>query len=211
MMRILFIHRSVGHNLIQQGSLRVLLRQKGFELDDYDNNNGLLTHSDGSIENSAITMPGNNTNPHNLADFFSQWNPILDPYDIVMIKSCYPNSRIKSEPQLADIKKQYQRIFQAFADRPKQRLIVLTSPPLRPVFTNLDEAKRAQQLAAWLMGQASNTIHVYDLHSTLAEPVGEHQGMLKRSYRRLMPWDNHPNRLANQTVAPELVESIALI
>jgi len=207
MRKILFIHRSVGHHLLEQGRLRDHLDAE-VQLDDYDNNLGILTRSDGTTATDGISMPGNNTNPDNLAAFFQQWPSVLDSYDTIMIKSCYPNSHIKNEEQLEEIKVLYRAIFDAFATHQKQ-LIVLTTPPLRPLLTNQKEAKLASELAYWLVASAAKEgVRVSDLHHTYAETTGRHQGMLKREYRRLLPWDTHPNRTAHAAIAPQLARFV---
>ncbi len=208
-MRLLFIHRSVGQHLIRRGDLRSRLAARGIELDDYNNNNDSLTSSNGSITHGAIKIPGNNTNPSDLAAYFKDWPDLLDRYDAIMIKSCYPNSHISSDAQLETVKGQYRAIFQA-CKRHKKPLIVLTTPPLRPLSTNPDEAKRANALAAWLMAGAGEGVQVFDLHTRLSESAGRHAGTLRRRYRYwMMPWDNHPNATADRDIAPELVDFIA--
>jgi hypothetical protein len=203
-MHMLFIHRSVGAHLIRYGDLRAKLNAQDIQFDDYDNNLGTLTHDSGTTDSSAISISGNNTNPDNLEAFFSQWNNILDDYDLVMIKSCYPNSHIKSDKQLEKVKRQYQRIIKAFIDHKKQ-LLILTTPPLRPFMTNKAEAQRANKLAAWLMSQAKDNIHVFDFRKLLVND----QGMLKASYRhRFMPWDNHPKAKAHIAIAPQIIDFI---
>jgi hypothetical protein len=204
--KVLFIHRSVGHYLVEQGRLRERLSSKDIALDDYDNNSGILTQSDGSTAGEAITMPGNNTNPDNLAEFFGGWPNILDDYDIIMIKSCYPNSHIKDAAQLATIKNSYNSIIKSFSEHNKP-LFILTSPPLRPLFTNATEARLSGELADWLVSLANGKVRVFDFHHLLAEATGRNAGMLKRQYRRLLPFDNHPNQKAHQTIAPQLVEN----
>lgn len=79
--------------MIEQGNLRKLFTDKDIALDDYDNNSGVLNHSDGSTSNDDIVMPGNNTNPDNLAEFFGEWPELLNGYDLIMIKSCYQRVR----------------------------------------------------------------------------------------------------------------------
>lgn len=206
--KALFIHRSVGHHLIEQGNLRKLLSSKNVALDDYDNNSGVLTHSDGNTFKGAITMPGNNTDPANLAQFFVDWPNVLNGYDLIMIKSCYPNSHIKDADQLSKIEESYTSIIKLFNDHNK-RLLILTSPPLRPLFTNKTEARLSSDLANWLVSSTRDNVQVFDFHHLLAEVEGSHKGMLKREYRRLLPFDTHPNRKAHQTIAPKLAAVIA--
>jgi hypothetical protein len=206
-MKVLFIHRSVGQHLLEHGNLRKLLNEKNIELDDYNNNSGIITHDDSSVTNKKIIMPGDNTNPDNLEAFFKSWPETLTSYDAVMIKSCYPNSHIKTKQELELIKSNYTSIFESFRSRQKL-LIILTTPPLRPLLTNRLEASFANQLADWLMTQTNNLVHVFNFHKELSEPEGKHAGMLKRGYRRLAPWDNHPNNKAHKKIAPFIADAI---
>jgi hypothetical protein len=206
-MKILFIHRSVGHHLIEQGNLRQLMADKGFDFDDYDNNDGLLTQSGGTASSQSLRVPGDNTNPENLDQLFKEWPSALDAYDLIAIKSCYPNSHIKSEAELERIKNTYSSIVESFSKHSK-KLLIITSPPLRPLFTNKNEASLASVLADWLTTLKSDQVTVFDFHRLLSEPTGRHKGMLRREYRRLMPFDNHPNRKAHIEIAPLLLETI---
>ncbi len=203
---MLFIHRSVGRNLLEEGNLRQLLNSWHIQLDDYDNNTGILTYDDGTAARGLI-IPGNNTNPESLAAFFADWPELLNGYDAVMFKSCYPNSHIQDAHALETAQTYYTSILGAFRTRQKT-LIILTTPPLRPLFTNTREAALANQLAAWLVGSSDDLVHVFDFHHALSEPAGRHTGMLKRAYRRPAPWDNHPNSLAHQTLAPHIATFI---
>jgi hypothetical protein len=204
-MRILFIHRSVGRHLLKYGNLRKLLNGHDIRLDDYNNNDGTLTYDDGKSVENIIRMPGNNTNPDNLADFFKSWPDVLNGYDLMMIKSCYPNSHIKNKAQLDKVKQSYSSIIKSFKERNK-KLFILTTPPLRPLFTNPTEAKLSSNLADWLMDQLKT--NAFDMHHYYSEVSGRNKGMLKPEYRRLTPWDNHPNRKAHKSAAPKIVSTL---
>jgi hypothetical protein len=206
-MKTIFFHRSVGHNLIEEGNLRSLVKAAGIAFDDYDNNTNLLTHADGTITKDSINIPGGNTNPDNYAMYFKQWDKLLNSYDSVLIKSCYPNSHIKDETQLEAIKQNYKDIFEAFRAHHKT-LIILTSPPLRPLFTNQREAQLSNRLSEWLVKRTSDQLKVLDFHKLLSEETGRHTGTLRRSYRRLLPFDNHPNKKANKDLAPKVATFI---
>lgn len=207
-MRALFIHRSVGQNFIIEGHLRELLRSYNVALDDYDNNSGSMTDANGSVATDTITIPGNNTNPDNLARYLSSWDVVLDNYALVIIKSCYPNSHVKDNIQLQKIKRSYQIIFHALNYHQK-RAVLLTSPPLRPLFTNKREAQLMSQLNNWLLNNAGEYVRVLDIHALLVEQKGRHKGMLCQKYRRLFPLDNHPNKKANEELAPIVADFIA--
>ncbi len=210
MKKALFIHRSVGEHLLKYGNLRSLVNAKNISLDDYNNNNGLLTLNDGTKNAETIKMPGNNTNPNNLADYFSNWSSLLNDYDCILIKSCYPNSHIKDETQLEKIKTSYKSIIGSFNKCNKQ-LVIITTPPLRPSFTTPNEAKLASDLADWLVAFNQSNVHVFDLHHLHSEQSGKHKGMLKAEYRRILPWDNHPNRKAHRLAAPKIADLLSSV
>ena len=208
-MRMLFIHRSVGRDLLEEGNFRKLLNAWYIRLDDYDNNSGVLTYDDGTAARGAIAMPGNNTDPDNLAAFFAGWPELLNTYDAIIVKSCYPNSRIKNTAALETVQTQYISMLASCKAHGKL-LIILTTPPLRPLRTSAREATLASQLASWLvdLSDSDDGLYVFDFHHALAEPSGPQAGMLKRAYRRTAPWDNHPNALAHQTLAPLIADFI---
>jgi hypothetical protein len=144
MKRVLFIHRSVGRNLLHDGRVRELLGANAtVSLDDYDQNIDVLA-SGNTRQKLGLIFPGNDTKPQDYAAIFSTvisnaHAPILKlalDYDVIVIKSCYPNSHIVSDAQLEEIKGHYQSIADYFAKLPTKQLIILTSPPLVPFKTN---------------------------------------------------------------------------
>ncbi len=186
-MKVLFIHRSVGQGIISKGELRTLL-QPSVMFDDFNNNTGVLTQHSKKTSLGMLKALGNDTTPSDLERLFTQWPEILDNYDLVAIRSCYPNSHIKDADQLEKIKAMYTRMIDCVRAHQKHLLIV-TTPPLRPGFTNNREISHADALAMWLVAQTSEQVTVFDLRHLLSE-----EGVLKRMYRSWMPWDNHPNR-----------------
>jgi len=177
------------------------------KLDDYDNNTGIFTRHDYSISFGDLEILGGNTNPDDFDNLFKVWPTLLNKYDLIMIKSCYPNSHIKSREQLEEIEAHYLSIFKSFVSH-KKDLLILTSPPLRPLFTNSNEAALSSELADWLVKNAPKHVKVFDLHHKLSEENGRHKGMLKRKFRRFALWDNHPNRKANKIITPKICELV---
>lgn len=217
MKRAIFIHRSVGHNLIRDGKLYDLFRKYApdIELSDYDHNSKLLTVAGGEPRQRTLAFPGNNTGPQNYADFFANdangANPklleLIMEHDIIILKSCYPNSNIKSDEELRRIKDCYLTIAQFFASTPGKQLVIMTSPPLVPIMTSADAARRARQLANWLGStHFADNIEVFNFFDALAAPEG-HRGAnrLRREYRRWLPVDSHPNARASRDIAPRFV------
>ena len=200
MKNILFIHRSVGQNLINDGYLPEFLNRSatnaGIEINFADINNN-INHD----------IPGNDTKPQDYLNYFT--NQSLTE-DLVIIKSCYPTNKIGSDQKLEELKQIYKGLMNAFYDNSKGKLLLLTSPPLRPLSTNKADANRARRLALWLTGQGfGKRIYIFDLYDMLAEPIGtKNANTLRKEYRRAAPWDNHPNVSASMAVSNELANHV---
>lgn len=214
-MKVLFVHRSVGHNLIEDGQLYGLASEAGIELNDYDHNDKSL--GDGtSRKRLGYEFEGGNTNPDHYAQLFSDaglksqkqaLDFILD-YDLIIIKSCYPNSNIQSDEQLEQDKKYYSQIADFFSCQLGKKLVILTSPPLMPLRTSRAAANRARQLSNWLFEQDfKENVFVFNFFDLLAEQPGRRAAnTLKKHYRRLLPVDSHPNPKASKEIAPLLTD-----
>lgn len=216
MQKALFIHRSVGQNLIDDGTLRSLIQQQSLdiELDDYNQNTDTLT-TNTSSQKAGLDFPDNDTKPSSLAAIFGSadknaFRPILElvaRYDIVMVKSCYPNSDIKNTDELRALQESYQTIMKFFASS-NQRLIIMTSPPLRPWRTSSVNAARARTLNNWLAETVpARNIRVFDFFDLLANPTEHRQAnTLRKQYRRILFLDNHPNKKASKMAAVKFVD-----
>lgn len=211
MKQILFIHRSVGENLVVDGNIYSLIDKKTFNFSDLNQNNGRLRNNFG-IKKTNLTNCLENTTPKDLAVLFSQKTSQLKDYalthDIIVIKSCYPNSNIKSEMELAQVKQNYRHIFQFFTNV-SAKLVILTSPPLRFNKTNIENAKRARELSEWLIKNQSDSVYVFNLFDLLAETEQKRANTLKRSYQRFWFFDSHPNKIANQQIAPKFIRFLS--
>jgi len=133
-MSVLFIHRSVGQNLLDDGALAEVLdsaaNQAGLTIEFADINNN-LDHK----------IPANDTKP---TDYLSYFSAQSCSEDLVIIKSCYPNNAIQSGRALSELKETYSKLVAAFLPRSKGKLLILTTPPLRPARTNPKQANRAR-------------------------------------------------------------------
>ena len=211
---VIFLHRSVGNNLVHDGKMYELLRDcPDISFADFDQNTRILRDTNSSRTTDYI-MPGDNTTPRDYAELFSgSYSPpfkdFVMAHDVIIIKSCYPNSNIKSADELQTIKGYYRSIAAFFAKYHDRVLIIMTSPPLVPFMTNAANAKRARELAMWLSREDFGPhIRVFDFFDLLADDSGNHANMLRKGYRRLVPFDSHPNKLASQTIAPQLINFI---
>ena len=206
--------------------MRALLTQKGYQFWEHDYNTIGLTRPDGTSTGTVYEIPeltagargGGNTDPQGLAVLFAQ--PVHSPpdnalsrllqHEVVILKSCYPNSAIKSDESLAQLKALYLGIRDVVDQQGNTLFILLTTPPLHPKATTPDEAARARALATWLRSDEFLKGHpdlvVLDFFDLLADPTTH---TLRSEYQRDPQTSNsHPNVLANQTIGPLFVDFV---
>jgi hypothetical protein len=209
---IMFLHHSCGANLIEQGNVRQLLTNLGYEFYDHGYNDDGLVLADGTWTGTNFDVPDDNTDPDGLANIFAQ--PLDDPpdntfshlmeYDVI----AFPTSNIQSDEQLADYKSYYLSIRDRMDEYPNKIFIVVTPPPEIPNDTDSAAASRARAWASWLGSNEYLSGHpnvfTFDFFNLLADPS---DNMLRAEYRT-DEWDAHPNELANQTIGPLFADFI---
>jgi hypothetical protein len=219
---VIFLHHSTGHNLIREGNVRPRLSDLGYQFWDHGFNHAGLVRPDGTPTEAHYRIPGargrGNTDVDGLASLFSQ--PVTDPpsnafsrllqHEVIIVKSCFPNSAIKSDEMQERFKTWYLQMRAAIDVHPDHIFIIVTSPPLHPQQTNADEARRARTVADWLKSgeylQERANLFVFDFFDLLADPASN---VLRAEYRRASgDPDSHPNRLANETIGPLFVRFI---
>jgi hypothetical protein len=218
---ILFLHHSVGRNLIQQGAVRERLSQAGYEFWDHGYNFSTgLVRPDGSRTGYSYVVPDDNTDPDGLARIFGQHvYPVplnalsgLLQHDVIILKSCFPVSNIPDHDHLEEDKAHYLRIRDVVDAYPGKIFIIVTQPPLNPATTDLETAAWARALVNWLSSDefldGHPNLFVFDFFDHLAEGDAEAPdfNMLRTAYRE--GDDSHPNELANQEIAPFFVDFV---
>lgn len=213
---VIFLHHSTGLGLIREGSIRALLSERGYRFWDHGYNHEGLVRPDGKQTWASYRIPGNgnqgNTDVDGLAQLFAQ--PVTDPpenafshllqHEVIAFKSCFPNSAVKSEEMEAQFRSWYLQMRDTMDQHPDRVFIVVTSPPLHPLATTPDEARRARAIANWLKSDGYLAGHpnvfVFDFFGLLADPD---TNTLRAEYQ-LDPEnaDSHPNRTANETIGP---------
>jgi len=206
--RLLFIHHSCGRIWLDEGELRDELFRNGIAVHD-------ATYGDEIGEYTDLC--------HWVPKFSDQIDKILtfdfhpDNYygdsrknDIIMFKSCYPNSNISSDgaipgdPLAREMTTQnYKAVFEelgkVFAEHPEQTFIYVTAPPLEPGSTSPDNASRARAFNNWVKSDfvsgygdktGLNNFLVFDFFDVLADPDNH----LREEYRlNSYAGDSHPN------------------
>lgn len=213
---VVFLHHSTGDALIAEGNVRTLLSEMGYQFWDHGYNHEGLVLPSGKPAYANYRIPGNrgqgNTDVDGLVELFTQ--PVSDPpsnafsrllqHEVVVFKSCFPNSAIKSEEMEEQFRLWYLQMREVMDQHPNHTFVVVTSPPLHPEKTNANDARRARAIANWLKSDeylaGHQNVFVFDLFDLLAEPG---TNTLRTQYQidGGTP-DSHPNRLANETIGP---------
>jgi len=240
-LRIIFLHHSTGRNLIRQGGLRDLIAKRNeregthYEFWDHDYNEIGLTGPSGQRMDESFEVPDDNTDPDGLDRLFSQ--PVHNPpnnalsrllgFDVILFKSCFPVSAVRSRSQLEQYQRHYRSISKTMSQHPGNLFIVMTQPPLvawpfnQTIFpssekwTNAADARRAREFSQWLVSQdfldGLPNVATFDLFDLLAEPDTSRRqpNMLRAKYRSgRLGLDAHPNADANRAIAPILVDAL---
>jgi hypothetical protein len=216
---IIFLHHSTGARLIAEGQVRHLFSELGYAFWDHGYNHLGLVNPDGERTGTSYRIPGNwgrgNTDVDGLAALFKQ--PVTEPpinafsrllqHEVIILKSCFPNSAIEDEAMLQQFKVWYLEMRDVIDQHPERIFILVTFPPLHPLATDAGQATRARAIANWLRSDAylagRRNLYVFDFFDLLADPATH---MLRAEYQ-LDPQkaDSHPNRRANEAIAPQFV------
>ncbi len=179
--RVLFLHHSVGANLIDQGNVRALFAAEGYDFWDHGYNVEGLRDPKGDRVEPGFDILNDNTDPDGFAAIFAQ--PVHNPpdntlsyalaYDVIVFKSCFPNSDIAGDEQLSKFKAIYLGIRSTMDRYPDRLFVVITSPPLSPAATRPENAARARVLANWLRSdeylRGHPNVVTFDLFDALAD------------------------------------------
>jgi hypothetical protein len=213
--RIIFMHHSTGEGVIAEGGVREGFTALGYEFWDHGYNEEGLADASGDPLGVNWSVPDDNTDPDGWFNIFNQ--PVTDPpantlshmleFDVIIFKSCFPNSDIQSEEQFEDYRRYFLSIRDVIDQHPDKLFIPFTTPPLVPNSTSPDAAARARRWAEYLTSDEYLTGHpniaVFDFFSLLADQ----DGFLRSEYR-VDESDSHPNELANRTVGPLFVQFV---
>lgn len=219
---IFFLHHSVGQHLIDQGNVRQLFAEAGYDFWDqgYNVDEGQRDPA-GTRLGHIYYVPHDNTDPDGLAIIFSQptfglplntFSGLLQ-HNVIIIKSCFPNSQITSDEELEQYKSWYRRMRAVFDQHPNKLFIVVTQPPLNPAVTQPEAAVRARALADWIMSAeflaGHENLAAFNLFDLLAEGDSNSPefNMLRADYRQ--GTDSHPTQPANATIGPLFVAAVS--
>jgi hypothetical protein len=117
-------------------------------------------------------------------------------HDIIMFKSCFPNSNIKTDAQLEQYKKWYLSMLPTFKAHPDILFIGMSTPPLTYKETTPDAAKRARKWANWISKEYAKdlkNVQIFDLFDAMAVKDGVDKANTLPIQFAHDKWDSHPN------------------
>ncbi len=213
--RIVFMHHSVGRGLLERGKLREQLLNRGILVKGatFGDELGEDTDMNFWLNKFRRQMP-------QILSFKAhpnQYRTDSVTNNIVMFKSCFPNSDIVSDgPEpgdpavptrtIANYKALFGELKKEFAKYPNTLFIYLTAPPLVPESTTPENARRARAFNTWAVNEfvtayrqetGLNNFAAFDLFAVLADS----DNVLKVEYRQNIEGDSHPNTKGSRAAA----------
>lgn len=213
--RAVFLHHSVGKGILGQGGLRDSLLDLGILVRG-------ATYGDSVGEETDMCdwAPKFESDIQRIFNFKAHPNQYYadgSSNDIVIFKSCYPNSNIgiadASSPVPTERQKtieNYTAYFKSlsavFRKYPNKLFVYMTAPPLAPERTTPENAARARSFNTWLQNEflpgyqqetGLRNFVIYDLFNVLAND----QNLLREQFRTDRPGDSHPNKIGYETAA----------
>lgn len=226
---MLFIHHSTGGLLLRFGNVRRLLREKNPNIELWDHGYNLfsfkplsyligaftfktgLSDQNGKMTGRDFNIVISNDSPKEYVQIFSRdpKNSTLSEilkFDVIIIKNCFPTTRIETDQKLEVHKRHYAAVAKMFSRYENKNFIIFTPPPLRAEMTKPEWAARARKLAKYIETLTANNIRIFDFFNLLADRDGPNKNMLRREYCFPISFDSHPNIRANREVGEKLVE-----
>jgi hypothetical protein len=225
---IIFVHHSIGGNLIVGGNVRQRFTDIGYDFWDHHYNNIGLTLPSGTAAGYDYNIPNDDTSPAGYNAIFAQAlsttpqhpSPPTNAFSglmrhaVILFKPGHLVSHITSDAMLEEYKTYYRNI-RSRADQYLNHIFIPCSiPPLAPCENTVAEAARSRAFANWLKSAEYLNGHpnvvAFDLFDLLAEPnpAASDYNMLRASYRP-PGCDSHPNYGdAYATIGPLLVDFV---
>lgn len=187
--KVFFIHHSTGA-IYWDGEngqgMEYYLTEHGYEANDVD-------YWDGE------------TDVDDWYDLFSQdstWDIIGDA-DIVLFKSCFPNSAIRTG-QLPEYKEYYRELYEIYEAHPDVLFVPFSTPPLPRDMTTYKQAQRAKKFDKWLThayvdDYEGNNLAPFRLHRLLRNK----RGYLHKDYV-VDSQDGHPTDSSGNVVGQRI-------
>ncbi|MFZ5820149.1 MAG: hypothetical protein ACOYYJ_09615 [Chloroflexota bacterium] len=201
--KLIFIHHSTGQNWLADdyGDLGRALEQNNYFVSDTNYSWGPNEIGDRTDIPNWMEWFASESTPVYMESLFNEsgqnspyTRSLADPggeNEIVMFKSCYPNSELGGSPNdppgddedmtVAGAKYVYNTILQYFATRPDKLFVVITAPP-RSGLKGFLYGGNARAFNNWLVNDwlrennyTLNNVAVFDFYNVLTAPDAHHR------------------------------------
>ena len=236
--KLIFIHHSCGENWLSDddGGLGVTLGANNYFVSDTNYGWGPDSIGDRTdITNWPEWFTGPDSGRY-LAALYAEsgqnsWytRNLSDPggeNQIIMFKSCYPNSNLEGEPDdppsregdwlsVGNAKAIYNELLGYFATRPDKLFIAITAPPVQdPTYSANARAFNNWLVQEWLEDYGGANVAVFDFYTVLTGPDTHHRfqdtyiehGWGPSDTAYYVPrGDDHPTSAGNRKATEELI------
>ena len=198
--KLIFIHHSTGENWLRDdyGGLGLALNENNYFVSDTNYGWGPDAIGDRTDIPNWPEWFASESTPRYMDALFSEngqnaeyTRTLDDPggeNEIVMFKSCFPNSALEGRPDdppdsegwltVGHAKYVYNEILKYFASRPDKLFVVITAPPL----SDAAYAKNARAFNQWLLedwlsenNYPLHNVAVFDFYNILTSPEAHHR------------------------------------
>jgi len=238
LVKLVFIHHSTGENWLTDGygNLGQTLAENSYYVSD--TNYGWGPHGIGdqtdipdweewfSSENTATYMDALFNEDQQHADYTRTAADPGGENEIIMFKSCFPNSDLEGSPNdppsedgwlsVGHAKYVYNEILTYFGQHPEKLFIVITAPPL----SDRGNAANARAFNLWLMDDwlsennyPYNNVAVFDFYNVLTGKDGHHifesgqevHQIARKDTLAYPSGDDHPSKKGSQKATDEFI------
>ncbi len=236
--KLIFIHHSTGENWLRDdyGGLGLALSQNNYFVSDTNYGWGPDAIGDRTDIPDWVEWFASDATPRYMDALFNEsgqhadyTRSVSDPggeNEIVVFKSCFPNSALEGDPHdppdpagwlsVGHVKYVYTEILQYFGARPDKLFVVITAPPL----SDGTYAENARAFNNWLLNDwlrennyALNNVAVFDFYNVLTSPGAHHRfrnGRVEhvigdKNTLHYPSADDHPSARGSQKATGEFV------
>ena len=241
--KLIFIHHSCGENWLTDGygNLGRTLAENNYFVSDTNYGWGRRNIGDNTDIVDWPSWFGSDRNERVLSDLYGETNQLSDytlsfadpggENEIIMFKSCFPNSDLYGSPNdppqasydmtVGGAKHIYMEMLDYFSTRPDKMFVAITAPPLLDP-TNAQNARAFNQwlVTEWLSGYSGNNVYVFDFHTILTHPDNHHRVVngsveyINNNGSGTLHYDSsgdeHPNGVGSQKATDEFVPLLNL-
>ncbi len=241
--KLIFIHHSCGENWLTDGygNLGRTLSENNYFVSDTNYGWGRRNIGDRTDIVDWPSWFGPDRDERVLRDLYNETNQLSDytrtfgdpggENQIIMFKSCFPNSDLYGSPNdppqasydmtVGGAKHIYLEMLDYFSTQPDKMFVAITAPPLLDA-THAQNARAFNQwlVTEWLDGYSGNNVYVFDFHAILTHPDNHHRVIngnleyINTNGNGTLHYDSggdeHPNEIGSQKATDEFVPLLNL-